>query len=570
MHLQRLLSFAIVAASMIGATALAGHDRTIYINGKIFTSNAQDLWAQGLVVEDGRVHAVGNTAHVLAFREDDSKVVDLNGLTMIPGFNDAHVHAFDSTSFPAAIQLNSPADFVPGRGPTLAQVLELVRNAAKKQRPGTWLMATIGEEFIEDPNANRFALREAAPDHPVLAVAWFGHGTYLNDAALKTLGIPEEPQDPFGGFWERVPGSKVTTGIAHEYAEHRIRESFAAQMSDRQLLDVYERFGAQAARAGYTSVQSMFIGPERRRMLGLLSQARLPIRWREIGAPLALNEECEQAPPSLLPRPFAKKTASGCKWIFDGTHIERLAFLRKEYADAPDVRGRLNFSVQALEATLRRALAGPAVRSQALYHMVGDGTADTLLDAMTRTAPARVWRPLRLRCEHCTLLRQDRLAQARNLGIVVTQNPTHFLLDAVARKRLAGGALAEIDPMRSLLDNGIPVAIGSDAIVNPGNPFLDLFAAVIQPTNPAQALTVQEAVIAYTRTSAQAEFQELWKGTLERGKAADMVVLSQNIFDIPLHEIPRILATQVHLTIVGGEHVFSDGTVQAVSVSQLR
>ncbi len=128
------------------------------------------------------------------------------------------------------------------------------------------------------------------------------------------------------------------------------------------------------------------------------------------------------------------------------------------------------------------------------------------------------WRGVRARIEHGTLLRRDRYESARSKGVFVVQNPVHFALDSITNVRFSPSQLAEVDPMKSLLDANIKVALGSDSVGPPGNPFLDLFFAQIQPTNPSEALTIEQAVIAYTKTSAEAEFQEQWKGTLEPGK----------------------------------------------------
>ena len=175
---------------------------------------------------------------------------------------------------------------------------------------------------------------------------------------------------------------------------------------------------------------------------------------------------------------------------------------------------------------------------------------------MDSVASDKQWRKMRVRIEHGTLLRADRYESVRRKGVFVVQNPVHFALADIANARLSPDQLAEIDPMRSLLDRGIEVAIGSDSVVAPGNPYLDIFFALIQPTRPSEALTVEQAVIAYTRTAAAAEFQEQWKGTLEPGKAADLTVLSRDIFSMPVNDIPL---TEAELTMVDGRIVFDAG-----------
>jgi predicted amidohydrolase YtcJ len=538
----------------------AANNRTIYYNGNVFTSNEQHLWAEGVVVEDSIIIAVGTTKQVLAFNKAGTALVDLKGATMIPGFNDAHVHPFDSTLLPGAVVLNLATDFLPSPGPSLADILTLVRRAAAENPPGTWLMASTGTNVVEDPKATRAALDEAAPNHPVLLAPWFGHGTLINTKAMQIVGIGEQEPDPVGGFYDRFPGSKVINGVLHEYAEHQLRRFFAGQITDQDFRAIYERFAAGAARVGYTSVQEMSVGVPQARHLELIAQSNIPIRWRAICFPLSLDEPCDVPSQLSSARPFPRLTASGIKWIADGTDIERLAFLREDYADAPGVRGQPNFATDAIDRQLKRSISGPILETQPLFHTVGDGTADLILDRMSAVGSDDDWRNRRPRIEHGTLLRQDHYESARSKGAFIVQNPVHFALADIAAARFSPDQLAEVDPMRSLLKAGIKLALGSDAVVAPGNPFLDLFFALIQPTHPSEALTIEQAVIAYTRTSAEAEFQEAWKGTIEPGKVADLVVLSQDIFHVAP---PDILRTQALLTIVGGKVVYDAATATA-------
>src|SRR5262249_54425702 len=155
-------------------------------------------------------------------------------------------------------------------------------------------------------------------------------------------------------------------------------------------------------------VQEMSVGVPQRRHLDLVAKADIPIRWRAICFPFSVDEECP-VPQQLSPsKPFPTLTASGIKWIVDGTDVERAALLREDYADAPGVRGHLNFPPGVLGSELKRSVTGARVETQPIFHTVGDGTADAILDAMTKVAPDLKWQPIRPRIEHGTLLRRDR------------------------------------------------------------------------------------------------------------------------------------------------------------------
>jgi predicted amidohydrolase YtcJ len=154
---------------------------------------------------------------------------------------------------------------------------------------------------------------------------------------------------------------------------------------------------------------------------------------------------------------------------------------------------------------------------------------------MSELAPDSVWRNRRVRIEHANFLKPDQYERVKQLGIVIVTNPTHY---------------EKVDPLRSLLEYGIPVAIGSDG---PMNPFLNVMLAVTHGENPTEAITREQAVVAYTKGSAYAEFAEHDKGVLAADMLADLAVLSKDIFTIPVEELPSVESI---LTMVGGKVVY--------------
>jgi predicted amidohydrolase YtcJ len=237
---------------------------------------------------------------------------------------------------------------------------------------------------------------------------------------------------------------------------------------------------------------------------------------------------------------------SGVKWILDGTPIERLALMRRPYADRPGWYGRANFPFDTLRALLRDALAR---RVQPHVHAVGDSAIALVIAAMRAEGPDGAWRRLRPRIEHGDALGRDQIAAVRSLGIVIVQNPAHLALPEVLAARWGAERLRSVDMLRTLVDSGVPLAIGSDG---PREPGLNVMLASVHPNVPSEALTREQAVTAYTRGSAYAAFAERERGTIAPGMLADLAVLSQDIFTVPPPALP---GTTSVLTLVGGRVV---------------
>jgi len=277
-------------------------------------------------------------------------------------------------------------------------------------------------------------------------------------------------------------------------------------------------------------------------------KAPTPIRMRVIrmaGTTAEGRDKTEGR--ALPPHPTPLITVSGTKWLLDGSPIERTAALRKPYTDLPSTSGELDFPEREMEAMLRESLQNG---DQLMVHAVGDRATEMFLNAMDATGGVKVWADRRVRIEHGDGIMPELIARVKRMGLIVVANPTHLALRELFVKRFGVERTDQMQPMRSLLDAGIPLALGSDG---PNNPYLNIMLASIYPGKPTEAITREQAVIAYTRTAAYSEFAEKNKGSLEPGKLADLAVLSQDIFSVPPAELPR---TESVLTIVGGKIVY--------------
>ena len=191
-----------------------------------------------------------------------------------------------------------------------------------------------------------------------------------------------------------------------------------------------------------------------------------------------------------------------------------------------------------------------------LVHAIGDAALDAYLTALEKTGRPEVWRSKRPRIEHGDMLSDDLLTRVKALGVVVAVNPFHFMFPDVYLARLGPARQAWMMPVNAMLERGIPVAIGSDG---PMNPFMNVLWAATHATNPSQALTREQAVTAYTRGSAFAEFTEREKGQLAVGMLADLAVLSADLFTALPGQIPAITSV---LTMVGGKPVHDTGVIR--------
>ena len=508
----------------------------ILVNGRIFTADAANPSAEAVAIKGERIVAVGSSAEVEKLAGASTRRVDLAGRVVVPGFNDAHFH-FMPEREGTELQFKSLE-------PGWDEVVEGIRAAVEHTPAGTWIFGRVGN-LLELPDASRASLDRIAPLHPVLLRTFYGHGYVLNSKAMPLLRIAEQEPNPAGGYYERVAGTNRINGRLWEYAEWKPNRVLVAQVTDDAAIRALREMAEEAVSYGVTSMQVMPSMPVER-FARLLVKADLPIRARAIPFSQTTPRGRDLSEIRMLPKlrfPGTRVTVGGIKWILDGTPNERGAALRRDYADLRGWRGRLNFPESEIAAMVQESLD---FRQQLLLHCVGDRTVEVVLNALESYGTKVDWRQKRVRIEHGDGLIDDLIPRARRLGVVVVQNPTHFSEPELFYRRWGGGMF----PLRTLLEAGIPLALGSDG---PLNPYLNLMFASIHPYNPKEVITREQAVRAYTYGSAFAEFAEGEKGTIAKGKLADLVVLSQDIFSVDAPELPK---TRSVLTVVGGRVVY--------------
>ena len=517
------IQYTLLLCLLMPFALLAQNADIILTNGKIFTADTMQLYVEALAIKGNKIIAIGKNEAMQKFASRATKHINLQDRTVVPGFNDAHDHLgwLVPTKHGFITEFSVP-------GPTRQQVIDSLNRLVKKSRPNQWLYGTIGLSVFGDTSVRRKLLDSIAPHNPVALLVMWGHGMIANSEALKTIGLNDTASDPVGGWYERMPGSNVLSGAFYEYAQFPFWQ--AVTLADSTALINRLRSHAQEQlQYGITSVQNMSSTLQANAAKVVFKNAALPVRTRIIAMP-ATNEKGRQMDQwEKLTSQLTPLTAvSGIKYMIDGTSLERTALKTKPYPGTPNYFGRLDFPVDTIRQLLKEALT---TNRQLLLHITGDSATKVVLQLMKTMAAPAIWQTKRVRIEHGNGITNALTKDVKDLGIIVVHTPQY-------------GAN---NPLQSWVQMGIPVAMGPDGLINP---FVNIAMVCSRQVNKAENLTREQAVIAYTRTGAYAEFADKEKGTLTPGMVADIAVLSQDIFSIPFDQLPQ---TRSVMTIVNGK-----------------
>jgi hypothetical protein len=532
----------------------------IVIHGRVYTENPKQPWVQAVAIHGAKIVAVGDDATIEKMRGMGTKVINAGGKLVLPGFTDCHIHFLDGSLSLGRVNLEGAKD--------APDIQKRLREYAAEHPGEDWILgrgwnyAMFGAEALP----HKKYLDELFPNRPVFLEGYDGHTYWANSKALALAGITRETPNPPNGIIVRDPQTGEATGALKESAEGLVTKIIPKPTRADELLAL--RAGMKwANQNGITRVHSAGGDFE---ILDLFDEMRhrgdLSLRMY---IAYFLN------PPSLRPEDLdaiegARKKfhdewidAGAVKFMVDGVVESHTAAMLEPYSDDPSLKGKPFWE----SANYNAAVAELDKRGLQLFtHAIGDYGIRMALDGYENAEQQNRKRDRRSRIEHIETVAAADIPRFGKLGVIASMQPLHSYPDAdtldVWARNIGPDRASRAWAWKSIADGGGRLAFGSDWPVVTLNPWEGIQTAVTRQTAestpadgfvPQQRLTVAQAVDGYTLGAAFAGRREKTEGSLEVGKLADLIVVSQNIFDINPHKIG---ATKVVTTIIGGRLVY--------------
>lgn len=560
--------YAVALALLVLCSCKQPHDTAdmILTGGKIITVDDQFSIAEGVAIKDGRIMAVGKNKDILHYAGNATEVIDLKGRVVIPGLIEGHAH-------PVGAATSEYEGEIPDLD-SIDDLLTWIRQEAASKRKGEWIVHP--KFFITRlRDMRQVTLQEldnAAPDHPVFLNG--SYGGVVNTKALEVSGLLSSKHE--GILRDRESGE--ATGMIRRSVFNLLKRERPRVISEeeerdaiRTLFQEYNKVGITTVTCGHGSSRDVALFRD------MAEKGDLTVRiFQHFRFPTADEGDLVDAIEAL-----GTKTGAGDDWVrigalkvvVDGGVLTGTAFMREGWGPNaehvygitdPSYRGELMLSRDQL-ARMIEAAAETGWKFTA--HVTGGGGVDTLLDAFYDVHQITPIEKKRFSIIHGNFYTADAISNMAAMGIIADMQPAWFLKDTDLLHHVLGAErLATFHPYRSMLDAGVVVVGGSDHMVkvdpdksiNPYNPFLAMWSIVTRNTsrgkvyNPEQAITREEALRLYTINNAYSNFEENLKGSIEPGKLADLVVLSDDPLTCPEDSIPNIKAL---LTVVGGKKV---------------
>lgn len=525
----------------------------LVLNPAVRTMDPARPAAEAVAVLGNRVVAVGPSRELRRLAGPQTRVVDARGRSLLPGFNDAHVHWLSGGFALTNVDLRDAA--------SPAELARRLGAFARQLPRGHWILGGDWdhEKFPGGELPTRQAIDAATPEHPVFVRRLDGHMALANSLALRLASVTRETKDVAGGLIVRDAQGEPT-GILKDAAMNLV-ERIIPPRSRGEKLAAARAATEHAATLGVTSVQDMSADEDVGLYHHLLERGELKTRIYCARSIVSWETLARTGLPGAFGSAWVR--CGALKGFADGSLGSTTAYFFEPYHDAPDTRGLLFDQMLPEGAMLERVRAADRAGLHVMIHAIGDAANTLVLDIYEQVERENGLRDRRFRIEHAQHLRPEEIRRFAAQRVIASMQPYHCADDGRwCEKRIGPARARGTYAFRSLLDAGVTLAFGTDWTVAPINPMEGLKAAVTRQTLdgkhpagwvPEQKITLEEAVRAYTLGSAYAEFQEQVKGSITPGKLADLVLLDRDIFAINPGDLDQV---KVVLTVVDGEVVY--------------
>jgi len=547
-RIPTLLAVALFAAC--GAQESPEYASLVVTDARIWTGDSARPWAEAIASQGETILAVGSAADIAPFIGEDTEIISIPGSMLVPGFIDSHVHFITGGSGLASVQLRDAA--------TPEEFVQRVADFASELEPGEWILnGTWDHQNWGGELPRREWIDVVTPDNPVWIDRLDGHMSVANSLALKLAGVDADTADIDGGEIVRDATGRPT-GVFKDNAmmlvSHAIPPSSEAKL-DREVKAAMQYVAGNGVTSVHDMADRVSLAAYRRakskdELITRIYSVMPLSEWQQLSDELAINGSGDH---------WLK--IGGLKGFMDGSLGSHTAAFLQPFTDAPDDRGFLINTLSDMHTWIRNA---DAAGMQVIVHAIGDSAIRDLLDIYLDVEEQNGERDRRFRIEHAQHIDPQDIPRFAIQRVIASMQPYHAIDDGRWADKVIGAERAKTTyAFHSLIDDGAHVAFGSDWFVAPATPIEGIYAAVTRRTLddanpdgwvPAQKITVEQALRAYTYEAAYASFEEDIKGTLKTGMLADFVLLDRVITDIPAEDIRD---TSVLRTIVGGRVVYS-------------
>ena len=501
---------------------------TIYTNAHIWTGEIDRPLQSVLIVNGNKIASVGGE-ELLSHYKYEAEIIDLNGAFIVPGFIDNHTHLMSGGFQLSQVKLRHAQD--------RDQFVEILKQFSENVPSDSWI---TGGRWDHENWGGKLPQKEwidnAVGDHPVFVSRLDGHMGLANSIALKMAGISAETADPDGGTIVKDDVTGEPTGILKDEAMNLVFH-IIPEPSEKEADEAFDRAMEHILSLGVTQVQDMcswenyetyFRAQKRGALRARIHTFIYDWDWQLLNSQ---DEKVVEGDNWL--------SIAGVKLFVDGSLGSSTAWFYDPYLDEPTTSGLM---VTDTAYTRRMIFNVEEAGLQMAIHAIGDQANDWTLDAYADVVKKYGSRDRRFRIEHAQHLSQKAISRFAQIGVIASMQPPHLIDDGRwAEKRIGSELLEGTYAFRSLLDSGAKLTFGSDWTVAPIAPLYGIYAAVTRRTLddkhpngwlPEQKITVEEALRCYTVNNAEGVFREDKLGTLEAGKYADFVVLSDNLLEI--------------------------------------